>query len=270
MGDQGDYQETATDLFYWHFGQPASEIESRMADTRLAVIGRNFVAKQVVIALIELGAKRLEWIDAPLLTNTSFSESGVGPSDGSEASPVIIRDYDDWSNSPDATDLDCLIATSDFGGSYYMRDWNKFCIAQGINFLPVVLQDLSGYVGPFVIPGQTACFECLRIRENSNVEERERARVPERAAANGQHTVGFLPSMARIVGDLAALEVSKFTGGWLRNKSIGTLIEIDFLEPGLSARKVLKQPWCGVCGSAAVSPPVAQTMGVVMPGNEVR
>jgi molybdopterin-synthase adenylyltransferase len=40
----------------------------------------------------------------------------------------------------------------------FMRKWNDFCVRNDHAFLPIVLRDLIGYVGPLVIPHKTACY----------------------------------------------------------------------------------------------------------------
>ena len=147
----------------------------------------------------------------------------------------------------DPDSLGCLIASSDFGGWETLYEWNRFCVQYHKHFLPVVLQDLVGYVGPLVIPGETACLECVRMRRNSHAEDHEVRGLIEESAFEGQGAIGFHPSMASILGDIAALELTKFYSEALPRPKVGTLIEVNLLETGLTSRKVLKVPRCPVC-----------------------
>src|SRR5262249_10319169 len=141
----------------------------------------------------------------------------------------------------------CIVATSDFGGLTSMRQWNEFCVTRNIHFFPVVLQNLVGYVGPLVVPGETPCFECVRARQNANIEDPTTRAAAEPHAFSSQHVIGFHPSMATILGDIAAVELGKFYGGWLASESVGSLIVVRLLVPSVTTHRVLKIPRCPVC-----------------------
>ena len=79
--------------------------------------------------------------------------------------------------------LDCVVATADFSGQQLLRHWNSWCVNRGCTFLPVMLDKGIGCVGPLVVPGETACYECLRARENSNLEDPETRRAAENLVA---------------------------------------------------------------------------------------
>ena len=53
--------------------------------------------------------------------------------------------------------------------------------------------------------------------------------------------------MASILGDIAAIELSKFYGIRMPLWRVGTLIEVNLVAMRLNARKVLKIPRCSVC-----------------------
>jgi len=163
--------------------------------------------------------------------------------------------------------LHCLIATSDFGGMQLMREWNQFCYEANIQFFPVVLQNAVGYVGPLIVPGETACFECLRARQNSHLADPEIQRATEYRAFEGQLVNGFHPSMASVLGDIAAFELTKFYGRVPRWR-VGTLIEVNLLIPSIVTRKVLKIPRCSVCSQLNKHSPVTTDRVVYVPSNE--
>ena len=89
-----------------------------------------------------------------------------------------------------------------------MRPWNEFCVRHRRPFLPVVLQDLIGYIGPIVVPGETACFECLRARQNSNLINPETQRAAEARAFDGQAIAAAHPAMSASLGAIAGFELT--------------------------------------------------------------
>jgi len=239
--------EGPLEVFYWNFGFRPEDVTARLNSRQMVIVGVNCVSRQLVAALGAAAATNVKVVDYPLLRNVRLFDchgsliSGQWPE---SASPPIA--HSEWIKNQQTTSLNCLIATSDFGGMQLMREWNQFCFEANIQFFPVVLQNAVGYVGPLVIPGETACFECLRARQNSHLADPEIQRAAEYRAFEGQFVNGFHPSMASVLGDLAAIELTKFYGRIPRWR-VGTLIEVNLLMPSIVTRKVLKIPRCSVC-----------------------
>ena len=120
-------------------------------------------------------------------------------------------------------------------------------------FFPVLLQDLIGYVGPLVVPGRTACFECLRARQNACMDA---PGVQRAAEGDSAKALAYHPSMPSILGDVAALEITKLLGG-VPPPQHSRLIEVNLLAPAIETRTVLKLPRCPVCGALETRPSVS-------------
>lgn len=239
-----DEIEDTIDLFYWHFGMMTEPSITKLNVRRIAILGVTCIARQLVISLAALKLTNFEVIDYPFLRNLRlFDESGTIRQWPLHKQPL---EYQKWSEDLHGRQLDCVIATSDFGYSPVLIEWNRFCVERNCHFFPVVLRNMIGYVGPLVIPGETACLECLRARQDSHMQAPLLQRASEQGAFEGQVITGFHPSMASILGDLAAFELSRFYTGIPRSK-VGTLIEVDLLNTQLKARKVLKVPRCRAC-----------------------
>lgn len=237
--------EGPLDIFYWHFGDKARQVAERLNRQSPAIIGVNCISRQLAASLAASGVEDVRVLDHPRLRNLRFFDKTgrlkAGQWPASLPSPL------EWRNEMDPDSLGCLIAASDFGGWETLYEWNRFCVQYHKPFLPVVLQDLVGYVGPLVMPGETACLECVRMRRRSHLEDDALRRTIEESAFEGQGAIGFHPSMASILGDIAALELTKFYSDVLPRPKVGTLIEVNLLETGLTSRKVLKAPRCPVC-----------------------
>jgi len=74
--------------------------------------------------------------------------------------------------------------------------------------------------------------------------------------------------MASILGDVGAVELTKFYSGLLPRTQIGTLIEVDLMEPRINSRKVLKVPRCPVCSPVVGNSSRTVDSNVFMPGND--
>jgi bacteriocin biosynthesis cyclodehydratase domain-containing protein len=229
-------EEGPAEVFYWHFGQTEAEVTARMNGRRVVVVGVNAVSRRLVASLRDSGLRSVELRDDPLLRNLSISDPGE----------VLGADAID----PQA--VDCLVATADLGGPQLLSRWNEFCVLHRRPFLPVVLMDLVGQIGPLTIPGETACLECARQRQRSHAADPHSRRLIE--AVIGRSTTGFLPPMASMLGDVAAMEIIKFLGIGPPVGQVGALIEINMLACDMTARPVLRLPRCPVCTPLAERP----------------
>jgi thiazole/oxazole-forming peptide maturase SagC family component len=241
--------ERQLDVFYWHFGASTTEINNRLKRVRFAIIGINHVSRQLIQSLTYAGITSVDVIDHAFLRNVSlFSEDGMLHASEWHVAAKPIG-YNDWAAGLDSDSFDCLIATSDFGGLRLMRQWNALCLERGRHFLPLVLQDMVGYVGPLVIPGETACYECFLARLDSNRSGQSQNYAAEITAFEGQHLAGFHPSMASVLGDIAAVELTKFYSRALPLWRVGVVVEVNLLAGRIDSRKVLRVPRCRACSN---------------------
>ncbi len=244
--------ETALDVFYWNFGTAASTITDRLAETRFVLVGVNHISRQMADAFGASGITNLTVVDYPVLRNVAlFNDAGQLRSDAWRgAAPVA---FDTCRAALLAGEFDCLIAASDFGGMQLMREWNGLCVARGKQFLPVVLRNMIGYVGPMVIAGEngceTACHECFLARSASNTDPDTTELGLDARAFEGQRIAGFHPSMASVLGDLAAIEILKFHSRALPLWKVGRVMEVNLIAGSINTRKVLRVPRCPVCST---------------------
>jgi bacteriocin biosynthesis cyclodehydratase domain-containing protein len=238
--------ESELDIFYWHFGERGPSVAERLNSQRFLIVGCNTISRRLIAELRNLKVSNFQVIDYPPLRNLRVGEGQASEATESWGNVPLVK-----KQSPDEIDperFDILIACSDFGGLSLLREWNEFCVLHDRFFFPVVLQDLVGYVGPLVMPRKTACFECFLLRRDANINNPALGRAAEFTAFDGQHVIGFHPSMASMLGDIAAFELTKFYG-LNTTTDIGSYIEVNLLEPTMSARRVLRLPRCPVCTS---------------------
>ena len=262
---QADRAETGLEIYYWHFGQSASASISSMNSKQITIIGVNTISRRIAAALQLLGMERVVVVDFHVLRNVRLFNSD-GHLLQSEWPVVAPVDYAVWEERIANEELGCIVATSDFGGPYLMREWNRFCVANNVHFLPVVLDRFIGTIGPLIIPGESACYECVRLRENSNMDAPEIERTAEFHAAERQVVTGFHPAMTNVLGELAAMELSKFYGS-TTHRRINQIIEVNLLAPGMVSRRVLKLPFCPVCSPALKTSSVRLDKDISVPGN---
>jgi bacteriocin biosynthesis cyclodehydratase domain-containing protein len=246
--------EGAEDVFYWHFRQRTGEVARRLDEQRIAVVGVNLVARHILESLASMGVRALASKDDPMFRNPRLFDSRgqlrseMWP-DTAPPEPVAADLHD-----LDPSSFDCLVVASDHGGLALVSSWNEYCALHRRPLLPVVLQDLIGYVGPLVVPGETACYECFRQRLATSLPEPRLRQTIENAVADA--VVGFVPPMVALLGSVATMELVKFYGLGPPYWQVGTLIEVNAMIPDVTARKVLKLPRCPVCSPVAERPSV--------------
>src|SRR6266498_348688 len=265
-GDISDIDdESPVDIFYWHFGISKNTVSEQLNKRRIKVFGLGYIARRVIEGLRASGATNLKPIDDPFLRNLAVLDQDgriineQWPEFGSML-PELIERVDDL----DPESVDCVVATSDTGATEQLRVWNEYCVLHNIFYMPGLLQDLVGYVGPLVVPGQTACFECMRSRQNAHLVDPFTRRAAESALISEQSVSGFHPSMPSILGDIAAMELTKYFGLGPSLANVGTLIRVNLLGAEMKAHRVLKLPRCEVCSSLTRTPSPALIRSILL------
>jgi thiazole/oxazole-forming peptide maturase SagC family component len=254
------WSEEPLDVFYWHFDTQTKEVRRRLNAKRISIFGVNYVSRQLAAGLRASGAESFGIVDDPLLRNPALFDDDHAIR-GDQWTLEVSGD----SEEIDPESLDCIVATSDGGSVEQLRAWNEFAVLHNLQFFPVLLQDLVGYVGPLVTPGETPCFECLRQRQNAHLMDFRVRRSVESAFIHDQAVGGFHPSMASILGDVAAMELTKAfgLGGGLTH--VGTVIEVNLLGSEMKPRRVLKLPRCPVCSRLNRAPSTSVTRAMLAP-----
>lgn len=248
---EAQFHESPRDIFFWRFGASGTEVDKRLAGVETVVAGVNELSQQLCEALAEAGFAVPMMVDDPSLRNCRL----FGPENGQvldeqAKSPPRPVPYEDWLTDHRPQGAACIIATSTFGAISRMRHWNEICLQHCYDFLPVVLRDQVGLVGPLVVPHESACYECLYLRENANLSDPALTRTTEAFAFEGQAAEGYHPAAISILAGLATLELTKFYGIRGNSQQINTLLEVDFVSPDIVARKVLRVPRCPACSAA--------------------
>jgi len=247
--------ETALDVLAWDAGTSVTAYRAAVAETCVDVVGVNMVSRRLVPAL-ESDGFTVRCFDDPGFRNVRLFGGGDTPLPrawtANDPEP-----YETWFAASAARSVDCLVVCSDFGGFRLLSDWHAVAFENGWKFLPVVLQDLVGFAGPLVIPHESACFECFLTRREASAAPSPYAREAERHAFEGQSIAASHPAMASVLGDVAALELTKFFGSLWRSELVNRTIEINLMAGRMQTHRVLKLPRCRVCSPLNERDPVA-------------
>jgi molybdopterin-synthase adenylyltransferase len=215
--------ESQLDVFYWHFGLPEEPSPSPPRDELVALAGQNATATRLAALL---------------------DEAGFG-----EVSTTDLDDLQAASGRPPS-----IVAAVSERGFGPLRAWNELALERDLPFLPVVIDDLVVYVGPLVVPHQTACFECFLRRRYSNLDE-ARPREAVELRRGGARVVGLHPAISAVAAGAAALELSKFFLPWQSARQAGYLLTFNLLASRTGRHRILKVPRCSACSSLRARQP---------------
>lgn len=149
--------------------------------------------------------------------------------------------------------VDLVVASSDTPAHDVFRALNRELVPLQRPVLYACLDDEIIRLGPFVIPPDTACFECFHHRMRSHIAHRQ-----EFDAYRGE---GFVPRgsvsglMARWCASVVVAIVMNWIHGTLLTYGTGQILEIQAFQFSLERQRILKLPRCLVCGRAKPSEP---------------
>jgi len=249
----GNAAERPQDIFYWHFNKYQSTIAEKLNEKPWAFIGINELSKRLISAIKTEGKDSIIVIDDPGLRRIEFFDDNFLCVDPFwHQSSLNIMNDDEFKN--DSPDIGFMVAATEFGSFMLLDEWNEYAIGHDVSFYPVVLQNMVGYAGPLVIPGNSACLECLKHRQNSNNADFMEKRAIEKFAFEGQHIAAYHNSMLTVLAQVAIFDLIKFSNNiqW----DVGALCEIDMLSGTMARRKLIKAPRCHACSGAVQKPDI--------------
>jgi bacteriocin biosynthesis cyclodehydratase domain-containing protein len=257
--------ESLEAAFWWNFGETARQTPERLRQARIVVTGANFISRALIRSLLESGVGRVTLVDHAALNNEVASlDLNAGEHQKLSRVPELPA-------RADLAGASLLCATSDFGQTDALLEINRAALNAGKPFLPVWLDDLRGYVGPLNYPYESACLRCYRARVESNHSDYQAARaVRQHISENPQAraNAGFLPAMPAILGEIAAVEMTKFISGFPPCDTVGRIIEINLVSFASIVRRVLKLPRCPDCSEMMRKATRAITLGPLIPHSE--
>lgn len=148
---------------------------------------------------------------------------------------------------------DLIVAVVDRWSPTFMRAINRAALRCSSPLLPLCpTSEAECLLGPTVVPGETACWRCMEVRQRSNWLSRESWEMAIERHLEGHPLTGFLSGMpaahAEIVLRMLAVEATK----WLAkcNYFMQTLDHVLALRPftlEVEQHVVLKVPRCPDC-----------------------
>lgn len=135
--------------------------------------------------------------------------------------------------------------------------------------LSACMDGIEAVIGPAVLPGETACWECHRLRrlahsEEGRVEHALQASLLRERPQPRQRTC--LASMPAFVGHAVALAAIDLLVRDRASRFAGAVVVQNLVELESSLHSVLRMPWCEICGGAQAVRAHGRSAGDAAPG----
>ena len=233
-----------------NFLQPHTEQRNNGArfNSQIVLIGSGVLANKIMLLLREMNIKfvRIKSIPKPYeSTKKKLHEIRERNKNSSETPSSYLSSL---ISSLDKSDL--IIVAEDYHNLVLFETVNKICFKKRKAWIRVSFDDNIGYLGPFVVPKKTSCFNCceLRLVTNSPYYEYELWQNKQ----NIPKTKLVLPEyFADILTTACANEVLRFLTPHKKPETIDNLFVLDTQQLNLTKHKIITHPNCIYC-----NPPV--------------
>lgn len=147
---------------------------------------------------------------------------------------------------------DLLIVPIESFSPSILHKVNSLSIETGLHWM--ITKQFSGYnghIGPILIPGETACYNCLELRTKSNLSFYSEYKSFEKWVVNREkrraEKYGTIPPFTGIIAGYTALEVLKYLTNIQVPNVLGSFLSVNFFTLEVEPHKVLKVPYCSEC-----------------------
>jgi bacteriocin biosynthesis cyclodehydratase domain-containing protein len=248
-------------------GVPAERLQRRLREATVVVLGCGGLGSWVACGLACAGIGKLVLIDddrvelSNLNRQLLFGEADIGRPKVVAAAAALSRHNSGLCVEPvrrrvrgpeDLQDLltgaDLVIATADWPPFELPRWVNQSCLESAVPYIGAGQFPPLVRVGPMVIPGVSACLECLERaarRDYPLYGELTGARVADAPPA------ATLGAASGLVGSMLAMEAIHLLTGGSRPASIDCALIVDLRSMALTREPVQRDPDCPCCRNCA-------------------
>ncbi|PSP79384.1 hypothetical protein BRC81_05220 [Halobacteriales archaeon QS_1_68_20] len=214
--------------------------QERLESTDVTVISVGDVGRQIATDLLDVGVDSVRFLQL---------ESG--------ASLDALRDRDRFVDlAAEGVDVTEAVETAEFvvyaaeePRPDLLREINDQALETSTPWHLTQVYGLDGIVGPTILPGETACYECFEQRTLANVAEPAGYeayldRHPDSEALAHRK----LAPLSRQVAGYAVLDLMNYFS-FGRGFTTGRVITVDGLDLSVETNDVLQLPRCPSCGT---------------------
>ena len=193
-----------------------------------------------------LGAKRRDVVQAVLSRMAPWCDVSTAPLFLSGAGELSVE-HDSW---------DLIVTGLNADDLYLLLRVSRYAHAAGVRTLFGHLDGVEAWIGPAVVPGETACWNCFRLRRLANAEHIKSAHDLDATLLAGPdqpRARAFLAPMAAQTGQMLTMEAVKLLTHFTTSRLPGRVYIQNLTSRKGQFHTVIRMPWCELCGGAASS-----------------
>ncbi len=262
--------------FFSRFLHEPQTAQIALRQSRVHVLGIDSMVWHVAVDLAAAGVGHLHIIDPwDVEPRDCISGGGWKTDDIGRARSAVLADYLQ-EHFPQATvhhgreipsdvrtarrllsESDLVILCLEKPDHSMCRWVNQACVERGIPWVAAYLSAVEAVIGPMVVPGETACYECYHLRRQSNQDRLEERQTVEQYLE--QHRAerspfGQLSPLPSIAGGLVSLEALRQLAGFAQPSTYDAFLRVDLITLEAELHPILKLPRCPICGPLRRSP----------------
>ena len=193
-----------------------------------------------------LGAKRRDVVQAALSRMAPWCNVSTAPLFLSGAGELSVED-DSW---------DLIVTGLNADDLYLLLRVSRYAHAACVRTLFGHLDGVEAWIGPAVVPGETACWNCFRLRRLANAENIKSEHDIDAnllAGPDQPRARSFLAPMAAQTGQMLAMEAVKLLTHFTPSRLPGRIYVQNLISGKGQFHTVIRMPWCEFCGGATSS-----------------
>ncbi len=257
-------------LFFNQSGGDGREVQRRIAAARVVIFGAGAVGAQTFDSLAESGLGSLRVVDDTQLTDAEVKAAALsnGGAKRTRAEALTARatktagarqsfghvpvDLDSDAEVARAVEgADCALVCIDAPAPALLRAVNRAALKTGTPWLAGQIYGGLGVVGPTVVPGESACYQCYELWRDAHLPNAREVvqyetRLSEMSAIRNPRAAPR--PLATCLAGLVALEALRLVTRQARPQTVGRFLRVQFFEPEMTYHPIIRLPGCPACG----------------------
>ncbi|WP_434042170.1 MULTISPECIES: TOMM precursor leader peptide-binding protein [Sorangium] len=251
-------------------GTTPDEARGKLARSRVLVVGLEPWGAVAATELASAGVGALHVLDDSEVAADDlgpFAEADLGKdralslslalsriAPGCAVTPGALRAAADGPLVLEDTGWDLIVTCVSGDDLLVLQSVARFAHAASIPSLSAHIEGLETVIGPAVVPGETACWNCCRLRRlaTSNQPEADHAiQASLLAARPGRRARTYLAPTPALLGHAVAIAAVDLLVNRAASRLSGHFVVQRLNDMETSFHAALQMPWCPVCGGAA-------------------
>ena len=238
------------------------QYQRNIKESRLSIVGEGDLAVSIARQAVRVGIGRVTGINlkdgrriGEENPDVSFNQAGIDLLDERSISLAIEQEKPSL-----------IVVAADRAEPSLLKWMNELTQRLRISLLYCEISGTEGVIGPFVLPGQTACLMCQHLRVTRNLDFYQEYRSWEKwvttDGARSRAQTGSLSPFTEMVAGMASLEVFKHVSSFHEPETYGKFLTVNALSYEITSHEVLRVPRCPACGNARTRPTFSVWQGV--------